>query len=162
MSLETWNNKTRRDDYRKLIRKEAFSFRSELLKCWIDLNVSIPKSASALSQSDRRLRIYESNDTLVEEEDISIDLRQLNVTWLNATLNRSNVHCGTLQDTMIWQKTLAIQRALPWLNLENMLEEKNAYRLLTLEIWCHALSTSRVSRICSRRPDYTARIEYFQ
>jgi hypothetical protein len=66
-------------------------------------------------------------------------------------------------DTFYWKKTSFIKRAVPWFDFDNCKSTKiNAFRLLTLEMWCHIKNKDGVTpKICNHSVDYTARRQYF-
>lgn len=134
MNLQTWTNKTLLMGYRRHIRMESDTFREKLSSCGKKL---VPP-----------LQGKEFND-------------QFN--WFQAARTSNMSECLELFDTFYWKKTEMIQQAIEWFDFNEATTSKiNAFRLLTLEIYCHAMDYLKpVVFICSRPVTFTARREYF-
>jgi len=66
---------------------------------------------------------------------------------------------SNLQNTVVGQKVLAMREVSPWLSFDPR-ADRNAYRLLTLELWCRTAKGRRYSS-CHRPVAYIANISYF-
>lgn len=143
MNLETWYDDDKRHDYRKKLRELINDHRNKLDDCWKSLDKDPPP--------------YMQDDTKPPKYD--------NI-WLEIARDNPNSNCGQVLQTSVWQKVNAMQSAFTWFDFSNFKHHrKNAFRLLTLEIWCRVTSKDKMSelqqKVCSRPSDYTARREYF-
>jgi hypothetical protein len=134
MNLQTWTNKTLLANYRKQIRIESDLFRNKLASCGSKLQPA--------------LRGFDFNDQF---------------TWFEAARNGNISECLELFDTFYWKKSEMISQASEWFDFSEIKESRiHAFRLLTMEIFCHAMAyLNRDIAICNRPADFTARLEYF-
>lgn len=160
ISSRTFLNSTALTIFRTQVRDEADEFRSRLLKCWKSLNIStkIVRVDPYRYRPDMRLA---SGYYKV----LRADSRQSDTRWLVEAKNGNKV-CAKAFNTTYWRKTQAMERVVPWFDFNNSTKTKiNAFRLLTLEMWCHInIYTNRkktIPTICGRQVDHTARLEYF-
>jgi hypothetical protein len=151
IGLTTWTNTTALRVFRSQIRSASDAFRTRLLDCWKSLNIS-----TSFVHGDPIT--YTGGDGQSRS-----DSRQRNDQWLQEA-NRGHPVCSKVLDTLIWKKTMAISRVLPWLDFSDVgsSQKIHAFRLLTLEMWCQVKMSSAAAppKICGRRADFTARIEY--
>jgi hypothetical protein len=142
MSKETWFDDKLRLEYRKKLRFHSDDYRTKLHECWQSIGMQPPqymnRSSSPPSYDD---------------------------SWVDVGRKDRSSKCGSVFDTLIWRKTSAIQKALKWFDFTTFrTNRKNAFRLLTLEIYCRVNSIAKSEKhmkVCKRAADYTARLEYF-
>lgn len=183
-----------RNEFRRLIRKESDIFRHQIISCWNSLNVSIAEydelsRYTATNNRRQRLLVEDINhDRILFNMNPQMDPQQLDDQWVNEGLQNPDGECGKVFKTYLWQKGNAIKRALPWFDfsdlfqrvdksfemkeshLKNSMQDKHAFRLLTLELWCHLYNHIGKLRdatypvdfsICSHKNDVVSRLEYF-
>lgn len=149
ISESTWFNESSRNDYRRMIRRESDKFRQSVTACYRYMNIQLPNA---------------SIDYIPHRDPVQ---SLFNETWVKYVENDEKNVCRDIFDTFIWKKTTAIKRVIPWLDFSDSKKSINAFRLLTLEIYCKSSvkSLSLVSDItlhlCNRSPDNSSRLEYF-
>lgn len=141
MSKETWFDDEKRFEYRKQLRTHADVFRKSLHECWNSIGMATP--------------IYMN---------ISSNPPNFDDSWVDIGRKDRSSKCGKVFETMIWKKTSAMQKAVKWLDFTTYrTNRKNAFRLLSLEMWCRITSITKSQgqlKVCGRASDHTARLEY--
>jgi hypothetical protein len=141
IDLDTWVDiEHKLLDFRQKIRITSDDFRDNLYKCWSDLQYPLVNFTASIDLHD---------------------LRQTNTSWLEAATMQTNKNCMNAIASYYWKKSLAIEQVLPWLDFSELDGPipYNAFRLLTLEIWCQ--TKGRSQSICQHPADYSARRSYF-
>jgi hypothetical protein len=98
----------------------------------------------------------------------SLDISQLKRHHHVYEFNKTSAAYGKLAQSFVYQKLAKIGEVFDWFDMTYPTSERNAYRLLTLEMWCqlqrnvHEKKGKSLAKICRRRPDFTARAEYWE
>ena len=81
--------------------------------------------------------------------------------------HRDNMtHIG-YNESFVLRKRAYMQRAAEWFDFRNVSKPRNAFRLITAEIWCKAMDNivraknPVMNQFCNRKSDSTARLSYF-
>jgi hypothetical protein len=145
MSTKTWHDKYLRTAYRREIRKHSDQWRQAM-----DTYARDP-----------------SHYTTLRARTGSVDFEHVGRVHHEVFLDPNHNHEEEFAKTLIWKKWQALAQVWYWFDLEKPEKEINAYRLLTLEIWCRIETLQKeqgkratVQEACLRPSDRSARQEW--
>lgn len=157
INRETWYSDSNRTLWRSKLRWHADDYRSKLKAFF--------KSHAANTDSNASFRSFGVLNTNPIPD--SEHLQSMYDNEYRVMKNESDAAFLELFRTNIWQRKMAMERAIRWFDLSHRLDPSgyaaptNGYRLLFLEIWCRVGGKqAKDEKLCSNKADFTARLEY--